>query len=297
MTYASGQWRVQANVDLQGEHVELAGAGAQLQQFTSTAAVEAQPTAQGWSLNGDLTFAAPMAAIAGIQLEQISGKTPLRFSAPAPGQWRGAVDVSLQSRAVSAANALELQTLAVQLPLDISVAPRGWAAEGAASLQAASLRLGGANPVVLKQAQSRLPLRLTSGDVQSRDWRFQAKSVRLQAGGAPVSTPLEARGDISVDLQQRRIEAANLELQAAALGRVSGGGVWPWESANARDVQLAIAPTSLEAIWPYLAARLPAPYSTWTVTGQSQIDLQIPRLAWRAGRRPSATLRRQMAFQ
>ena len=151
LTYAPGQWRLHADVDLQGEHIDLAGVGAQLQQLTSTAAVEAQSTAQGWSLTGDLTFAAPMAAIAAIQLEQVSGKTPLSFSAPAPGQWRGAVDVSLQSRAVSAANALKLQTLAVQLPLDLSAAPRGLARRGRGELgKPAACASAAPTPLVFK---------------------------------------------------------------------------------------------------------------------------------------------------
>ena len=296
LTYESGRWRVHADIDLQGEQIDLAGVGAQLRQFTSTVAVEAQSAALGWSLKGDLAFAAPRAVIAAMQLEQVSGKTPLTFSAMAPGEWRGAVNMSLQSRAVRAGGALKLKALSGQLPLDVSAAPRGWTAEGAARLQAESLRLGGANPLTLEQAQSRLPLRFAPGVLQFHGWRLQAKTASWRPGGgrpssaSSVSTPLELRGDIAVNLQQRQIEAGNLAMRASALGRMTGGGVWRWENASARDVRLAIAPASLETIWPYLTVWLPAPYAAWAITGKSRIDLRMPRLTWRAGRAPAQPL-------
>jgi hypothetical protein len=292
LTYAPEQWHLQTDLRLQSEQIKLAAAGGiQLQQLSHAVAVDAKSTPKGWSLEGDLTFAAPSASIASIRLEQVSGKTPVTFTMTAPAQWQSTIDLSLQSQILSTENAshFRLQTLSSQLPLVIKSTPSHWVIEGTADMNAHRLHVGAdkqaATGLAFERVQSQLPLRITSTALTSPDLRLQAKAVRWQPPGTdtPMTSPLDLRTSIDINLQRRQVEAKNLVLDLPALGRITGGSAWQWTTGTAQDVHLTIAPTTLETVWPLVAALLPAPYPTWLVSGQTQIELRAPSLVWRRG--------------
>lgn len=291
LTYAPDQWHAHTDLRLQGEQIKLAAAGGiQLRQLSHTASLDAKSTPQGWSLQGDLAFEAPSASIASMRLKQLSGTTPVTFSATAPEQWQSTIDLSLQSQSLSAENAapLQIQTLSGQFPLAIEFTPRRWVIEGTAALKAHRLHVGADNRaaagLAFERLQSQLPIRLTSTALTSPDLHLQAKAVRWRPGtDTPITSPLNLRTSVDVNLPRQQVDAENFVLDLPALGLVHGSGAWQWASGTTRDVRLAIAPTTLETVWPHVAVLLPAPYPTWRVSGQTQIDLRAPSLAWRDG--------------
>jgi hypothetical protein len=113
---------------------------------------------------------------------------------------------------------------------------------------------------------------------------LQAKALHWQPGtDTPIASPLDLRTAIAVNLQRQQIEAKDLVLDLTAFGRITGGSTWQWATGVAQDVRLTMAPKTLETVWPHVATLLPAPYPNWQVSGQSQIELHIPNLAWRDG--------------
>jgi hypothetical protein len=207
LAYASGQWHVHTDLRLQGEHITLAAAnGIELRQLSHTASIDAQSTPEGWSLQGELAFDAPSASVATIQIQQLSGTTPVTFDTNAPEQL-------------------------------------AWP-----------------------------------------DLHLQAKAVQWQRDTAtPIASPLDLRTTVNVDLQRQQVAAKDLDLDLPNLGRLQGSGTWQWATGTTREVRLTLTPTSLETVWPYVAARLPAPYPTWLVTGQTQLKLNAQHAVWRDG--------------
>ncbi len=289
LAYAPDQWRVHTDdLRLQGEQIQVdAAGGIQLRQLSHTISVDAQSTEQGWSLKGNLAFEAPNASIGSMQLKQLSGSTPVTLTAT-PEQWQSTVALSLQSQALSAKNAFRIRKLSSQLPLDIQFTPRRWRIRGTAGIKARSVHMDAANPaaagLALERVQSRLPVRITSTALTARDARLQAKAVSWQSVNAtPITSPLDLRTTIDVNLRDQQINAQDLVLDLSNLGQVKGSGTWQWATGTARDVNLSITPTGLETVWTHAVALLPAPYPDWLVSGQTRIDLSAPRVVWRDG--------------
>lgn len=288
LTYAPGQWHVHTDLRLQGEHAKLATAGGvQLQQFSHTASIDAKSIQQGWSLQGELAFAAPRVAIASMQLNELSGTTPVTLIAT-PKQWQSSIALSLRSQALSAKNAFQIHQLSSQLPLEIQSTPGSWRIQGTVGIEAHRMHVGAANrattSLAFERVQSQLPLHITSTALTARDAHIQAQAVHWQPDTAsPITSPLNLHTTVDLNWQRQQLDAQHLILDLPTLGHIKGSGAWQWTTGTTRDVRLSIAPTALEAVWLHLAALLPAPYPTWTVTGQTRIDLTMPHAEWRHG--------------
>lgn len=285
LTYTPERWHVHTDLSLKGEHVQIQMADdseVQLRQLDYTASVDVQPTEQGWSLKGDLTLAAPTASIAAMRLAKLRAETPVTL-VYTPKQWRGNLNLALQSQSLSAKDTFQLQKLSGRLPLEIASTTRQWRMQGTAAIKARSLRVGVAG-LSFENVQSRVPIRLTPTALQARDARLQAAAARWQSDPeTPITAPLDVRTTVDLNLPRQQLQVKHLDLHLQDLGRATGHATWQWTSGSIQNIRLSLVPTSLDALWPHIAAQLPAPYPAWLVGGQTQIDLSALRLTWRNG--------------
>jgi len=241
LTYAPDQWHVHTDLHLQGEQIELAAAG-------------------------------------GMQLQQLS-QTASVDAQSTPQGWSLKGDLTFDTPSASIAS-MRLKQLTGKAPVTLIATPKQWQSTIDLSLQ--SQTLSAKNAFELQQLSSRLPIRITSTALTAPDAHLQAGTVRWQPGaGTPITSSLELRTSVDVNLQRQQFDATHLDLHLPNLGRLQGSGTWQWSTGTLQEVHLAITPTALETVWPQVAALLPPPSPTWMITGQSQIDLHAPRLTWR----------------
>jgi hypothetical protein len=160
--------------------------------------------------------------------------------------------------------------------------------EGTAELQAHRLQVKAVNPsltgLVFDRVQSQIPIRFTAATLASSNLHLQAQTVRWQPDkDTTIASPMDLHSTLHIHLQRQQIDAENLVIDLSTLGRLHGSGAWQWTTKTAQEVHLALVPTSVETVWPYVAPLLPAPYATWQVTGLTQIELYTPSLAWDDG--------------
>jgi hypothetical protein len=124
-----------------------------------------------------------------------------------------------------------------------------------------------------------MSLNFTNAYLQTQAWKQQAatETPLLEA------LTLESSGTVNLERQQLALRDAIATLPQ--LGRVSGNGKWNWLSHTLHDMQVQLAPETVEAFKAYLKPVLPDDFQDWEMSGHTELDLRATHISLRSPQR------------